>query len=354
MKTELDAARRAGLQEHVERRRVDHALAGAQRALQRQHPHRAELAARPDDQLQLRPGRAVRSLHDVPSRDLDDGARHGDRSAVSRRCPTKQRDLSLQMATPAELPATIAGRRRRARSSCSTRYGLALSETGIINDADVTVHYVLPESPAARAGLAVGRHARVDRRRSRCTTRRGAQRSCSRMRQAGRRPSTVDVRRGLDHPFTAHPRLDLYLSDLSPHPQKDVGCTICHDGQGSGTSFPWTSHTPDNADAAGRVGRRSRLVRQPPLDLPDEAGPLRREQLPEVPPPEGRPGAERAVPRAAGAEAGRGLDAGRGVRLLRLPRDQRLRQPDGDRRPRRAAGAALPRGGRRRSCATRS
>jgi hypothetical protein len=57
---------------------------------------------------------------------------------------------------------------------------------------------------------------------------------------------TLTVRRGLVHPFAAHPRLDLYVGASSPHPMSDFGCTVCHGGQGSATSFTWASHTPDN------------------------------------------------------------------------------------------------------------
>ena len=48
------------------------------------------------------------------------------------------------------------------------------------------------------------------------------------------------------HPYASHPRLDLYLSANSPHPLQRFGCTSCHDGQGSGTSFSNAAHTPDN------------------------------------------------------------------------------------------------------------
>ncbi len=48
------------------------------------------------------------------------------------------------------------------------------------------------------------------------------------------------------HPFQTHPRTDLFIADASPHPQAKFGCTICHDGQGSGTSFQNASHTPNN------------------------------------------------------------------------------------------------------------
>ncbi len=45
-------------------------------------------------------------------------------------------------------------------------------------------------------------------------------------------------------PFTSHPNPDLYLSSTSPHPIESFGCTICHDGDGSGTSFQAAEHTP--------------------------------------------------------------------------------------------------------------
>ncbi|HUY89332.1 MAG TPA: hypothetical protein VMV10_11405, partial [Pirellulales bacterium] len=45
---------------------------------------------------------------------------------------------------------------------------------------------------------------------------------------------------------------------LSPHKSGDVGCTICHDGQGSATAFKWASHTPNspaqNEEWTGKYG----------------------------------------------------------------------------------------------------
>jgi cytochrome c2 len=152
--------------------------------------------------------------------------------------PGEQRDIAVQLITPETQPAEGA--------TLKQAYGMELSEEGIINDADVTVHFVLPESPAAKAGIQSGDVLQeIDG--NRVYTPEEASERLLRLVPFG---STVNVsiRRGLDHPFTAHPRLDLFLTDTSPHPMKDVGCTICHDGQGSGTSFPWTSHTPDNAD----------------------------------------------------------------------------------------------------------
>lgn len=55
---------------------------------------------------------------------------------------------------------------------------------------------------------------------------------------------------GYKHPYSTHPNPDLYLTDKSPHPMQKFGCTICHEGQGSGTSFHNASHSP-NTPAAG-------------------------------------------------------------------------------------------------------
>lgn len=48
------------------------------------------------------------------------------------------------------------------------------------------------------------------------------------------------------HPFATHPNPALYVTAASPHPVSDFGCTICHEGQGSGTSFGNAEHTPND------------------------------------------------------------------------------------------------------------
>ncbi len=58
-------------------------------------------------------------------------------------------------------------------------------------------------------------------------------------------PVDITVRRGYPHPYVTHPRLDLYIGSSSPHGMQTYGCTICHEGQGSATSFEWASHTPN-------------------------------------------------------------------------------------------------------------
>ncbi len=63
-------------------------------------------------------------------------------------------------------------------------------------------------------------------------------------------PLEVKVRRGVPQPYATHPRLDLFVSDSSPHPMMKFGCTTCHQGQGSSTSFKWASHTPNSPKEA--------------------------------------------------------------------------------------------------------
>lgn len=60
------------------------------------------------------------------------------------------------------------------------------------------------------------------------------------------------------HPYATHPNPDLYLTATSPHPSpagggpKAFGCTICHNGNGSGTSFQNAEHGPNTPFQAGQ------------------------------------------------------------------------------------------------------
>jgi len=63
---------------------------------------------------------------------------------------------------------------------------------------------------------------------------------------AGAFPSGSEKEGKFPQPYSSHPRLDVYLSATSPHPLPRFGCTVCHEGQGSGTSFTNASHTPND------------------------------------------------------------------------------------------------------------
>lgn len=155
--------------------------------------------------------------------------------------PEEQREQVISLATPDTAPESDADLREV--------YGLVLSEAGVVNYADVTVHYVLPESLAAKAGLESGDVIKLTGDQPVYDNATVENYLLDQRSDWGEEsPAALTIRRGLGHPFTTHPRLDLFVSDSSPHADKDIGCTICHDGQGSGTEFPWTSHTPNNAE----------------------------------------------------------------------------------------------------------
>ena len=52
--------------------------------------------------------------------------------------------------------------------------------------------------------------------------------------------------------YCAHPRLELFVGSGSKHPAEKFGCTSCHSGQGSSTSFTLASHTPNTSRAKER------------------------------------------------------------------------------------------------------
>ena len=47
-------------------------------------------------------------------------------------------------------------------------------------------------------------------------------------------------------PLASHPKLDLFVSETSPHPASKYGCTVCHWGWDRETTFSRAGHTPDD------------------------------------------------------------------------------------------------------------
>ena len=62
----------------------------------------------------------------------------------------------------------------------------------------------------------------------------------------GKKPVDWVAENKYPHPYSTHPNPDLYLTATSPHPVSRFGCTICHDGNGSGTSFQNAEHGPNS------------------------------------------------------------------------------------------------------------
>ena len=180
---------------------------------------------------------------------------------------TQQAPFTVMLSTPDEMPQPETEEEREDQKNVSDdetfltgddlllreAYGLMLAKDGILNANDVTVQVVWPkvgEDPAraAEAGLQMG---------DVITAVGGSpvlNRSDALARLVGEvtwgQPVELTIRRGLPHPFASHPRLDLFCGSTSPHQQGAMGCTICHDGQGSATAFKWASHTPNNPTIA--------------------------------------------------------------------------------------------------------
>jgi cytochrome c551/c552 len=162
--------------------------------------------------------------------------------------PPNKRVRSVQLSTPETAPPATDGDNNQPPATLMSVYGIAIATTGQIDKTAQTIQVVLPGSRAAEAGLMIGdivekvgggRVHNVAEVNSALLTdaKWGA-------------PIDLTIRRGLDQPFTTHPRLDLYLGSTSPHKRGDFGCTICHDGQGSATDFKWASHTPNSPNQA--------------------------------------------------------------------------------------------------------
>ncbi len=171
--------------------------------------------------------------------------------------------VELQLPTPDERPTVAAADEEDSssnshlnqRPSLLSVYGISLAGEGLIDSDDVTIRQVLPESLAAQAhvvdgdiedGLRVGDVLQYVRN-SKVLSVDQAERFLLEQVEWGK-PIDVKVLRGLPQPFSSHPRLDLFLGSLSPHKLARFGCSVCHQGQGSATSFEWASHTPNSPE----------------------------------------------------------------------------------------------------------
>jgi len=150
--------------------------------------------------------------------------------------------VTLSLATPAKAPeqSVVEGDGNR---QLEDAYGFRLAPRGLFQAEAPTVGVVLPESPAATAGLMAG-DVIVDINGGKTLARTVAATGLLETPEWGK-PLSLTVHRGVPQPYSTHPRLDLFVGSTSPHPMQTFGCTVCHQGQGSATSFKWSSHSPN-------------------------------------------------------------------------------------------------------------
>ena len=213
---------------------------------------RAGLAAQADDQLQLRRRgrhRPLRSLHHLPPGDR----RSAPGSAVEPRY--RARSTPDADAADAGREAGRAGRSRRrmpTHDRTSTRelleeaYGLQIRQHGLFNADDAMVSVVRPETPARQGAAGNGR-----RHRERSATCRFSTSGTvySQLLETVKWGQPVDADRA---PRRAASRMPAIRGSTCSWARSartrrtTIGCTICHDGQGSATAFKWASHSPND------------------------------------------------------------------------------------------------------------
>jgi cytochrome c2 len=156
----------------------------------------------------------------------------------------------ISLNTPDAAPATEAAEGQPAppQPTLQDVYGFTIAPHGQINSYAVTIQVVLPESLAAKAGLQTGDI--IEKVNGGNVYTAGEVEGYLMVNATWGEPIELTIRRGLDQPFTSHPRLDLFVGSSSPHKKGEMGCTICHDGQGSATDFKWASHTPNTPQQA--------------------------------------------------------------------------------------------------------
>ena len=191
--------------------------------------------------------------------------------------------------TAAELAAALLKSKKLTREPTSTDYveaffGVQFASEGLLDSGDLTIAYTKPKSRGAKAALLSAAAATLPgdailtlplQPNSKIAPSKddkpgfepgdvitnidgdpveSAQRAIHRLRDAALdgQSLTITVRRGLPNPYVSHPRLDLFVGSLSPHPQAVFACTVCHEGQGSATEFKWSSHAPDSSKDMAR------------------------------------------------------------------------------------------------------
>ncbi len=160
--------------------------------------------------------------------------------------------VKIVLPTPAKVPKADA-------ADLESVYGFTLAPRGALNSDDVTVFAVYPRTPAAAAGLMGGDV--IEQINDGRVLKPAQVHQFLLESVAWGQPFTLSIRRGVPHPYASHPRLDLYLGSLSPHPIDRFGCSICHQGQGSETSFKWATHTPNDLIQAKRWTREHEWFR---------------------------------------------------------------------------------------------
>jgi len=172
------------------------------------------------------------------------------------RAITKQRDdlLALNEQTTSDAARVQASLEKIQPTSMISSMKRSMMELPIIDGFNSHLKIVQDWMPKLRQTLGMAKIARFDR----CRT---CHQNIDKTITGGfaafpeGHPSTDDVATWVSEnkfpqPYATHSSTELFCTASSPHPVAKFGCTICHDGQGSGTSFGNAEHTPNNPHLA--------------------------------------------------------------------------------------------------------
>src|SRR6187401_640595 len=136
--------------------------------------------------------------------------------------PRAKRDRIVQLGTPAEQPKDVST--LDPDDVLAATYGIILAKSGQVDPNAVTVQVVVPKSLAAVAGLQTG-DVLLEANGGPIDSQEAAFHYLIGIVEWGK-PIKLQIRRGLDQPYTSHPRLDLFVGSTSPHKKGEMGCTI--------------------------------------------------------------------------------------------------------------------------------
>lgn len=118
--------------------------------------------------------------------------------------------------------------------------GLFLADVTFLGKKAVIVTGVRPATVAAEAGFLPGDRVVSVGSETAQNARQAARSLLASLETKG--SAEVLLRRGLSHPYAAHPYPEVFVTAGSHHPVERFGCTVCHEGNGSATGFVSAGH----------------------------------------------------------------------------------------------------------------
>ncbi len=118
--------------------------------------------------------------------------------------------------------------------------GLLLADVTFLGKRAIIIADVRPGTRGAEAGFSPGDRIVAINTSRPASAGQAAQMLLASIAKTG--GAEVYLRRGLPHPYAAHPYPELVVAPQSPHPAQQFGCTVCHGGQGAAADWASAGH----------------------------------------------------------------------------------------------------------------